>query len=165
MELFCQRVRITKAFKGKGEVLRLARQAGSWMEEIADEMRALAQASKAVPGTSFHYLTLHRRPLRRGAACFLRWRGPLHGHVRWDEVVRDLRQLPLGLHDMYLAMNIRARELNALHALYHLEGVTLERLAQVYGDEGEGRVNSPVKRCAGAEWSRGDAHDGKEGHT
>lgn len=137
MELFCQRARITKAFKGKGEVLRLARQAGGWMEEIVEEMRALAQASKAVPGTSFHYLTLHRRPVRRGAACFLRWRGPLHEHVRWEQVARDLRQLPVGLHEAYVEMNLRARELNALHALYQVECGTLERLAQVYGDEGK----------------------------
>lgn len=132
MDLLCPRRRNTKAFKGKGEVLRLARQAGIRADEIVRDMLSLAAASRSMPGTRFHYLALHRRPTPGGDACRLRWRNPLHEHVRWQLVAQELKCLPLGLHDVYLAMNITAHELNALHALYSNERRVLARLAHVY---------------------------------
>lgn len=132
MDLLCQRWCTTKAFTGKGEVLRLAKQAGLRADDIARDMVSLAAASRSVPGTRFHYLALHRRPTPCGDACRLRWRNSLHEHVRWPQVAQELKRLPLGLHDVYVEMNISAHELNALHALYSNERRVLTRLAQVY---------------------------------
>lgn len=153
MDLVCQRWGTTKAFKGKGEVLRLARQAGIRADEVVGDMLSLAAASKSVPGTRFHYLALRRRPTPCGEACRLRWRNPLHEHVRWQQVVQDLKRLPLGLHDVYLAMNVSAQELNALHALYSNEHRVLARLAHVYDTAGDDRA----VRCAPAMTSGGKA--------
>ena len=113
--------------------MRLASEARTRMEEIVCEMGTLAQTSREIRGVNFHYLRLHRRPKQQSAACILRWRNPRHDHVRWEQVARDLKQLPLGLREMYVDMDIRAQELNALHMLYHNEHATLSRLAQVYG--------------------------------
>ncbi len=64
MELLCHRIGSTKAFKGKGEVVSLARQAGACMDELAGQMRQLSRSSKQAAGGGFHYLDLHRRPGR-----------------------------------------------------------------------------------------------------
>ena len=135
MELLCHRSRGTKAFKGKGEVLSLARDASARMEELAGEMRRLSRTSKRAYGGGFHYLDLHRRPTRSGEACCLRWRSPLHRHMRWIDVAIDVQRLAVGLHAPYREMNRKACELNALYGLYRAERTTLERLARAYEDQ------------------------------
>jgi hypothetical protein len=134
MELLCHRMRSTKAFKGKGELLGMARQTGKCLDELAAQMHRLSQASKQTAGGGFHYLDLHRRRGRSGATCSLRWRSPLHRHVRWSTVAQDLRNLPLGLHRPYSAMNRRACELNALHGLCRMQRAALERMARAYDE-------------------------------
>lgn len=135
MDLLCHRGRGTKAFKGKGEVLSLARNAGARMEELIADMRRLACTSKRASGGRFHYLDLHRRPTRNGVACCLRWRSPLHRHMRWTDVAGDVRRLPVGLHAPYWEMNRKACELNALYGLYRMQRATLEKLARACKDE------------------------------
>ena len=135
MELLCRRSGTTKAFTGKGDVLRLARQAGECMDELAVQMRRLSRTSKQTADGGFHYLDLHRRTARSGTSCSLRWRSPLHRHVRWTAVARDLRRLPLGLHLSYREMNRRACELNALHGLCRMQRAVLERLARACGED------------------------------
>lgn len=176
MDLLCHRSGGTKAFKGKGEILHLARQTGTCMADLVGEMRLLSRTSKDAARGRFHYLELHRRSTRRAEAYCLRWRSALHRHVRWSEVTRDVQRLPLGLHDPYRQMNRKACELNALFSLFREQEATLVKLALTYELEEEGlgdrvvtgipeqpsrrsvtdeQVNdirqhrSPDKRCAG----------------
>jgi len=121
----------------------LARQAGVRADDVVHEMLCLAAASKSVRGTPFHYLALHRRPTPSGDACRLRWRNPLHEYVQWQLVAQELKGLPLGLHDVFREMNVRAHELNALHVLYANERRVLARLAQVYDTADD----QPAIRC------------------
>jgi hypothetical protein len=135
MELLCHRIGSTKAFKGKGELLGLARQADECLDELTTRMRRLSLSSKQTAGGAFHYLDLHLRRARSGNARALRWRSPLHRHVRWKTVVQDLRKLPVGLHLPYREMNRRACELNALHGLCRMQRAVLDKLARAYGEE------------------------------
>lgn len=106
-------------------------------------MRQLSAASRQAALGGFHYLALHRRRAAGAARCFLRWRTARHRHVRWAQVARDLKRLPLGLHEAYRQLNRQANELNARYSLCRAERAALVRLARA--DDAERRHSDACK--------------------
>jgi hypothetical protein len=105
----CQQRVDAKAFTGRG-VHRAVAAAAHDVDSIVSEMERLVRLSKERPAALI-YLCMHKRPT--SGQVSLRWRERVTTrHVPWLELRKRLKGAHSNEREWYLAVDLKARELN-----------------------------------------------------
>jgi|JI10StandDraft_1071094.scaffolds.fasta_scaffold1203412_2 hypothetical protein len=124
----CQRLFSLKAFKGKGEIARQIEVARARLATVWEDMAALTESSKQMPGHSF-YLFLHRYTDQKGElGITLRWRMTGGKHATWEVIRPIVGQLPVQMQQWYREANVIALYLNMQDKTVRTEIRNLEQL-------------------------------------
>lgn len=134
----CQYTDRLKGFKGKGDaaaVGQLLQAAQQDLQTIVDEMGALRDLTRQLPGRHC-YLFRHQLKRQRSGDCVtLRWRLSDGRHIRWSEVQARIAALPAPVRQWYgeaqaAALYLNAREKTVRAECRHLTQLLTE-LAQI----------------------------------
>lgn len=116
-----------KAFKGKGEAIRLIADLKVMLEAVWTDMAQIRDATRLMPGRQF-YLYLHEigGASEGNKYLALRWRMIGGRHVKWEKIVADVNKLPGQMREWYEQANYSSLVMNTQERLLRSEIRILE---------------------------------------